>query len=145
MYQTVFKLLHWIKLRGENLKKKIRLSQRYENLQTILLNWQFFICTAKSNLTMINLLHIHITWHNVKRKKNCTPLKFVHVETWHTKLVMMTAVLKHEDGLKRLEAASCLLSDHPSVRLLFSYSKSRMCSQMICNFSFINFCKWATH
>ena len=47
-----------------------KLNQRYENLQTILLNRQiFFICTAKSNLTMINLLRRHITWHNVKRNK----------------------------------------------------------------------------
>lgn len=91
-----------------NILKKIRLSQRYENLQTILLNWQFFICTAKSNLTMINLLRIHITWHNVQRNKNCTPLKFVHVETWRTKLVMMRAVVIscwNKDGLERLEAA----------------------------------------
>lgn len=46
-----------------------KLSQRYENLQTLLLNRQIFICTAKSNLTMINLLRRHITWQYVKRNK----------------------------------------------------------------------------
>lgn len=56
------------------------MSQRYENLQTVLLNSQISICTAKSNPTMINVTSSYYT-ANREKKQTAHWLRFIHVET----------------------------------------------------------------
>lgn len=97
-----------------------------------------FICTAKSNFTMINLLRLHITWHNVKRKK------------LHTDKVCSCRDLTYKSGYddRRLYFLLNRPSDDRSARLS---GRGRFCShtptcpQTICSFSLINFSKWAEH